>query len=515
MPKADTVHRLSRIGPFLPWILIAAWIVIQAVSSLPGDIAEDWNGWRQCDTQSIAENFVRWPSGILHPRVNWGGDGPGFVEAEVQIYTYACALAMRLVGIGPRPGQWISLLAIAGAAAELFSCLRRRFGPVPGLFGMTALLLTRAAIFTSTAVQPDALAFLFATLSFTAFVGYLDEGRRGALVRAGGFLLLAAWIKPTHLYLGIFQFLALLLLRRDLLRRGGIWLAWAVVLAGMALFFWHGARIYAEYGNTFGVGFGGDSKLPNWSTLVSPSSYPPWIRMSAAWGLGLPGILAAIYLVARRRLDRVAVALGIANVVMLLVAFRYTSNEWYGPHYHLATSLLTGWLVALAARDLEQWIGRAGLRNAALAGLAVLVLFSGFRELDFRRSDAIVLPDQLDSVNAGRALGELVQPGDLVILRASAKARSEQYDTENNYQDPIVFQVAEVRGWILPADEDQLPQMIAAADRGARFYVDVYGRERSAETEAWLAGNAELVSRIGERVRIYALHAGGDPAHAN
>ncbi len=488
----------------LPWACLALWLTVQALWSLPVQIAEDWMAWRQADTQSIAENFVLHGDGILHPRVRWGGDGPGFAETEFQLYAYAASLAMRLTGIGPRPAQWISLLSMAAAAAAVYLGLKRRGGYLPGILGMGTVLASRAVVFTSSSVQPDALGFLFYVLGFWAFLDYLEAGARGRLILAAGFTALAALIKPTALSLGIFQFLAVVRLRRDLLRRPGVWVAWGVVLLAVGLLFLNGQAIRREYGNTFGIGFSGDSKFPTLRVLASPAAWVALARVSLAWGFGLPGALAAAYLLLARRLDAMAVSLGLANLALLLVAFRYTSNEWYGPHYHVVTALLAAWLVAAAVGDLTRRVRRGAARWALVAAVALLLVSWG-QQLVLRRDGALIMPEQRNSVAAGRALVALAEPEDLVIVRSSAQARSELYDTVNNYEDPIVFYVGRVRGWVVPADEARVLELQDAVRARARFYVDPFGRLRTPELDAWLAGNTEFVAKVGESGGIYRI----------
>ncbi len=49
-------------------------------------ITDDWQGWRQADTQAIARNLAFEEFAPHRPRIDWRGDGPGYVETEAQIY---------------------------------------------------------------------------------------------------------------------------------------------------------------------------------------------------------------------------------------------------------------------------------------------------------------------------------------------------------------------------------------------------------------------------------------------
>src|SRR5688572_15459334 len=102
---AMSVGRLrsqQRAALFVALALLAwagfAWAILR-----PGEIVTDWNSWRQADTQTIALNFARHSSSILLPQIQWGGDGPGYVEAEFQVYTKIVAVLMTVFG----EAEWI------------------------------------------------------------------------------------------------------------------------------------------------------------------------------------------------------------------------------------------------------------------------------------------------------------------------------------------------------------------------------------------------------------------------
>lgn len=492
-------------GPWLPRVLVAAWALAQFLWAMPVEIADDWLGWRQADTQSIAVNFVKHGDSILYPRINWGGDGPGYVETEFQLYTYLIAGVMRVTGITEIPGLLLSLLAMAAAGLVLHSILCRHFGAGPALLGLAAFLAMRGPVFLSSTVQPDALSFFFYCASFAALVSYLDNPTHRVLLVLVLTTILAALIKMTALHIGIFQVLAIALCRPALLRRTDLWLAWAVILAIVGLFLLHGQNLYREYGNTFGVISGGDSKFVTMKTLAMPSLYPPLVRLSMVWGLGLLGTVAAFYLVIHRRLDRVSIALGAANLIYLLVAFRYTRSEWNGPHYHLYTTVLGVWLVTGAAR-LMLTDGLAGRRARSLlaVGLGACLLLYG-HQLHKRHDPGLVLDEKNPAVAMGKALRDLAQPGSLVVVRSSAGAEDSLFGTPNNFEDPRVFYLAGVRGWVLPSNEVRLDVIRQAVALGAEFYVDPYRKSNAPELDQWLARNGEIAVDLGDKGRIFRL----------
>ena len=56
------------------YIVIFLWALLQLSFALPDNIVNDWLGWRQADTQTIASNFMQPGSNIFYPQINWGGN---------------------------------------------------------------------------------------------------------------------------------------------------------------------------------------------------------------------------------------------------------------------------------------------------------------------------------------------------------------------------------------------------------------------------------------------------------
>src|SRR3989304_4442571 len=100
----------------LAWVSFAlflwAWAAIEYFLLRPAHLATDWKGWRQVDTQSIALGFLEPGGDLFHPRVLWGGDGPGYVESELALYAYCVSFGLRLWGAREEVGQVFSLVLV-------------------------------------------------------------------------------------------------------------------------------------------------------------------------------------------------------------------------------------------------------------------------------------------------------------------------------------------------------------------------------------------------------------------
>ena len=481
------------------WAIAAAatilvWCGLELALRRTSAITDDQHGWRQADTQAIARNLAFEELDPLRPRIDWRGDGPGYVETELQLYPTLVALAMRATGESVWPGQLLSLVCVALAAALVYAALARRFGPRAAYAGLLALLTCQGVVVAGTSIQPDPLAFLGYTVGFVAFAAWLAEPTRGRLVAWIAATALAGLVKPTTLELGITQGVLVLLAHRGALRRPALWLGWALVLAAVAAFLLHARSLYVEYGHTFGVLSGGDSKLPALDALLRPRTWIDLARFFVVWGVGLPAVPAALYLAYRRRLGAEEAALAAGALVLSLVALRYASGP-FGTHYHLPHVLLGAWLVARAAATLD---ARVATRAFVAVAVALALLLQA-RALRYVRA----LPPEPET-KVGEMLARVAPPGTRVVVRARAPRRDPDWRTPNNFEDPRVFYVSRARGWAIANDDAGAAPVADLAARGALFYAHVGQRPPDPELAAWLAAHATLIDTAPEG-QLYRL----------
>ena len=501
--------RMNTTAVFLFITLI--WCLLQLILTLPENVADDWMGWRQADTQSIALGFSQDSWNILYPRIFWGGEGPGFVEAEFQLYSWLTALALFWIGPAEWPGQILSLFCIAVAAIICFQEFRSRFGPWSGLMGGATILAGQNAVFLATSVQPDAMSFAFYTIGVFAFLGYVESGLRKLLLIAMLATLLAGLVKPTSLHLGITQGFLVLLLQRSRLRDPALWIGWAVVVGIISAHLLHGAEVHRVWGNTFGIISGGDRKFPTIEMLLAPTQYFSLVRNSLEWGIGWPGALAAIYLLWQKNVSRTLIALGLGNIVLLLIAMRYTANDWLGSHYHVTTLLMAAWMVAEAFQEQRSTTGveksQSNRRALGAAIMGIILAISYAEAIQDRRTrgrewaDSISqLAEKLKGVNANR---------ERIVVRSVANRRIGTSERINNFEDPRIFYLADAKGWVIARDDDLVHFVSKPRDLGARFFVDpLPAQVPETSLELWLRNNAEI-EYSGEAGRIFRLSAPG------
>ena len=324
---------------------LCAWTLVAWFWSRPPEAVGDMMGWRQADTQAIALNLLRPGASMFWPQVDWGGDGPGYVESEFQLYTALAAALMHVSGPAEWPGQLVSLLSVLGCALALWFHHGRREGTLAAVAAVGAFMGSRSVVQLSTAIQPDAFALLLYTLSWISFTKFTETGERGSLASYGVFGALAMLVKPTNAQIGISSFLLLLLIAKPRLRRWDVWVTWFLMLAVLGVYLLHAKSIYNEYGYTFGILSGGDSKSPKLEHLLTPSIWAGAFKMSLFFGVGVLGALALVRLAVIKRLAAEQVVLFVANTLLMVMALRYTSAK-EGGHYYAPASVLGASAVA-------------------------------------------------------------------------------------------------------------------------------------------------------------------------
>lgn len=460
-------------------------------------------GWRECDTQTIALHLAEAHSSILRPRIDWGGVGEGFVEAEFQLYTWLVAALIRPFGDVPWAGQLVSLACTLGAGVFVFLSLLREHRAVATVLGVLAFCSSRAVVVSATSVQPEALCLLLYSAALYAFLRYAALAGTAARLWLLGFTLagaLAMLVKPTAAQLGISTFLLLFLRSRERLKRIEPWLSWAIILILLGLHLAHAQRLYAEFGNTFGVLSGGDSKLPRLSHLLTPGLYVQVAMQATLWGVGPAGALALVACLVLRRNTPLLFALLAGNVVWTLLALRYTSSS-AGTLYHVLGAVLAAHAVATLGDVLAPYPRRWA---PALLGL-VLVMWLA-KSASYRRN-TLTAPWDEPSIAAGELLARFAAPRDLVVVRSVEAGHDAYWNTPNNFQDPRVFYRSNTRGFPLPLDDLDPRSIAEPAKLGARFYVETILPKPSQPLSDYLAANARLLGTTRFGGRVFALNA--------
>ncbi len=527
-------HATSEAGPDRLGRAAAAVVALVTVISVvrafgpltyPGDL------WRQTDTASIARNFARNGLQLFYPQINWGGAGPGYVETELPLMPWLTALLYRVFGEHDTIGRLVSLAFMLVATAAFWGLARRLLAPDTARFAVIAFVVSPVFLRWGTAFMPEATVLAFSLLTLYAFCRWLQEDRMIWLVAAAAAMSAAALAKPTSLHLGLVLAGWLLLGRagvqrgdsadvewqrshpadvqvpaRTRLRRPSVYVAGVAALVAPALWFWHAARLHAEYGNTFGVLSGGDSKWGSVALWLTPAFYLGNLKTELIFVYGIVGVpLAVLGAVWAWRHRPAAFPLLVAGAVALVIYYaavgRYSGSD-LGVQYHVYSLPYAALAIGLGLAAAARWL--APRVRPVLFGLAVTLAVGAL----FLQSGNVFL--QSIRSNAGQfgecaeALTQVSAPGDLVVV-ATTSATVED-GVANNFQEPVVFYLADRKGWSLAADQTDPGLLASYRDQGARFLVspDSSLVPAGGPRAAWLAANATPVD-IGTGCGVWAL----------
>ncbi len=457
-------------------LLLLLIVVLPSLVRLIGidrDLLGD-DEWRETETATIARHFLTEPD-ILYPRINWGAPGPGYVEAEFQLFPFGVQLLYRAFGVHAWLGRALAVALGALATLLMYRLARHLLRPNAALLAAFSFASAPLVFRFGRAFMPEATVLVFYVLAAERFAQWLADGRWRTIVTAALALMLAILVKPTSVHLG-------LLAIGMAWRQGGLRRAFgpqmltfgAIALVPAIAYFAHAASLHLTYGNSFGVISGGDSKWGNTTWWFDPKFYRTLQYIDVVYGMGYTGSLLAVLamLFGRPRALR-ATLVGWLMVVFLyyLIVARYAGHESRGIQYHVYVivplSLATAGGASMVRNFLcERLRGRQWLVLAICAvpifGMAVQQWRSNLRFLHMPIDDTFW--------RAGRALAAVSAADDCVIVTSTDRAVDD--GATNNFEEPKVMFHAWRRGRILARDRLDAAHLDDAIDQtGARFVV--------------------------------------------
>ena len=485
--------------------VVAVLSVVRAVLPMPwlGDI------WRPADTASIAHNFFVGGMNLFYPAIDWGGAGPGYVEAELQILPWISAGLYFLFGEHAWVGRLVSVAITLGGAAVFWALAKRLVPGTTARWALIAYLVSPAVMTYGNAFMPDVTVLLFYLLTLLFFERWLAQDRLVWLVAAAAAASIAGLAKPTSLHVFLVLLLWLVVAARDRLRRTSLYVAGVAALIPPALWLWHAHNLYVTYGNTFGVISGGDSKFGSIAIWTSKLFWTGNVTIEATliYGIvGVPVALVGAWLAWKNRGPAILAAGFPALAVFYFAVARYSSE--LGPQYHIFSLPFAALLVGIGAAGVAQWLrGRVPpVARVGVAVVAVLLLFGQSAQIfagSFRDNSGVygACAAQLDEVSA---------PGDLVVIGTTSLAVDR--GVSNNFQEPTIFYLAGRKGWSLPADWYSPSYLRDYTAQGARYFVnyDPALAPAGSEIADWLATDAQQVrSSAANGCDIWALRPAG------
>ncbi len=416
------------------------------------------HSWRQADTAAMARNFHENGYRLLHPQVDWGGSGSGYVESEFPAFPYTVALLYAALGPSEAWGRLLAALLSTLTAFLVYRVARASMEDERAALAAAALFaVLPLSVYYGRAFMPESGMLCASVAAIHAFDRWTRTGARLWYALAVLATAMACLLKLPCLYLGLpLLYLAWATWGWGLVRRPALWVFAVLVLVPVALWYAHAHALYRDGGVTFGIWEYGSDKWGNWRLVASGEFWAGVFLRSLAerhltWA-GVPLAIAGLLLPRRgRRAALPDVWLAALAVYLILVA----RGNYVHEHYQLPLlpplCMTMGRAVAAALAPGRGRAWRVGALGVLLAGVVVL---SGSRLVSYwRREDP--------SRSPAARIAQLVRDGTPPDTRIVA------LDGGN----PTLLYLAHRKGWHARPEDLAPDSLRARAAEGARYAV--------------------------------------------
>jgi 4-amino-4-deoxy-L-arabinose transferase-like glycosyltransferase len=464
---------LARLAPWHGTLIVLVALAIRLPIVLALDTVT--TGWHSADYASIARNYYVNGFQFLYPQVDWGGDGPGYVEMEFPLLPYLAALSYLVAG-GVDDRLTVIWPLLGGMFAVWFTYLVARELFTQAEAFMAGLVVAISPVFVrfSQLFFPEASLLACSAASIYFAVRWLNGGGTGLLVASALSTSLAILLKPTALILGG-PLLWIFFLSggwRVCMRPHIYWFA-ALALVPAFWWYYHALQLAIVYGNSFGVLFGGGStKLAALDLVFTVDFYTRLAVRLVVYHLMILPIVGLVWSLVRYRFSRkqgiVLVWLGSAGASLLIAA---TGN--YSVSYYQLPIVLPGAIVAAVGllqlgRDVSRLGGTvwrlAFVPLLLLAGLAVGAAVGAHEH--YKRGDYVA--GMIGRRDAARELSTALAPGSLIIF---SEPSDEGLPRGQHVTPPDPFYFTGRRGWFLAFEWVSTNEIDRLVDAGARYFV--------------------------------------------
>jgi hypothetical protein len=433
--------------------------------------------WHAADYGSIARNYYRHGFHLFYPQIDWGGDGPGYVEMEFPIVPFITALGYALLGFDERFAAIAPFVFGVAGVLLTYALARELFGPSVALFAGLVAAVSPAYARYSQLFFPESLLLASSVLSVYSIVRWCRTERVFYWYVAAASASLAILIKPTALVLGA-PILWLFWLKNGqrFLRQPRLWLFGVLVLAPVIAWYWHALILAQQYGNSFGILFGGGSnKLANRELLLMGEFYGRLASRMVLYHLtpiGIAGVAAALLAVPFSPEQRAVTIWFWAVIASFFVAA--VGNDAV-PYYQLPiippASVLAGaglvWFVRSAT---SRWFVRKPAFVtvtvvAALAVGAVTGMVVHHQRADYVKWFRVWHRDDI-------AVGRLLRPDALIIFsEVNAGGNRQPIPRGRHVTPPDFFYYTDHRGWFLDGKWLSIGELESLRQRGAQYVI--------------------------------------------
>jgi len=325
----------------------------------------DRTSWREGDVGSIARNFATESMNLFYPRIDWRGNGEGFVESEFPIYPWLVALGYKLFGLHDQIGRLITFVFSLGTLFFFYRLCRLYLDELSSTVALAYFAFNPLIVVHSTSIQPEGLMMLSYICAAYFFLRWFEHERERDFILAIVATALTILAKATSAHIIILiGLLFLLKYRFTLFHKIRVWFFMLSSLLPSFVWYLHGREVWRTSGNSLGI-----SNAHHWVGLdFFTNSF--FIRGILSWeliyvwvGFALVIGLFGVWHGYQSPAVRLVLLWFFAIFCYYFTASRSTAEVW-AVYYHIFSIPPAALLVGYAFGELR--IYRAGLSENAL-----------------------------------------------------------------------------------------------------------------------------------------------------
>ena len=450
----------------------------------------DTGTWRENDESSIARNYYRNGMDFLHPQIDWGGNGPGYVESEFPVYPYLMALSYKLFGFWEPTGRIISFLLSLGTLLIFFRLSRYLFNKKTAIAASCFFALSPLLTIISNSIQPESLMFFFYIFAGYSFIRWIDSESKKYYLLTFIFTALTLLCKITAINIGILFTLVILIKKgwRFAFKPKVILLALLTVIPSL-LWYPYCHKFYILYGNSLGLA----NQYPwvGWNFFTVPYFITGIIKQELVhiWTYAGPAILI-LGLVSTKMIKRQYIIFPVcwlaAAVIFYIIAARTTADAW-ASYYHIFSIPSVSMLLGISVIEIyDKYFPKTDLNSkpfvfisnflkSSFINIIMFLFVSFYIAYSFRYLIITNKPSHYKTSGYYECKDRLAEiiPGGSLILASGGRKLDGKYPTA--YNSSYFFYWLDRRGYNISLEDQTIENVLAFKEKGAEYFIAEIG----------------------------------------
>ncbi len=438
----------------------------------------------------MARNFYREEFNILHPRIDWRGHTPGYVESEFPSYAFLVSSLYKLFGLHEAWGRLLTILSAMGCTIMVYLLAKRLFTQSVGFLSAIIFNLFPSSIFFGRAFMPDFLTLLVSLVGIYFMVSWFQTGSKtpwliSALSFSAAFALKISFAHLLILIAGAFW----LRYSWHFFTKSSFWLFVLITILFPLAWYYHAHTLYRQTGLTFVIWEIGSDKWGNFQIWSDFEFYRTFLLtklglQNLTWA-GLLLFPIGLFSLPRHESAKLIRWWLLSELAyFLVVAKGNLVHEYYQlPFLPLAAIVLGNLLAGLLSSNKVN----AGLRIVTALFL-LMPLSSGYRvwhtfKVKKWKRDWLALAGDVQRTSSPQTLVAALQ----------------------NYPDPTLLYLCDRKGWALEEAKVTVRQLEKLADQDEIFLIGLKKEYNTADSKLRLAELRQVFQIIEDNAKFFIL----------